>query len=104
MTLNKTTYMVAFVCSFPVSVIGPLVLLISYLSMKMTGVQFAKWKTAILVTVSGFLYLAALAFIFSSFLPEDFEPVRSGMLPALFLAFTMIVFSRTKYGKRHQDY
>ena len=84
--------------------LGPLMLLIIYLGMEATGFHYTEWKTAVLVTTLCVLYLTMLAFIFSSFLPDDFEPVRSGMLPALILAFTMIIFSRTKYGKRFQDY
>jgi hypothetical protein len=83
---------------------GPLALLIAYFSMKATDFQFRQWKAAVFVTILCFLYLTALASIFSNILPSYFEPFRSITLPIVILALTFVIFARTKYARRFQKY
>lgn len=80
--------------------IGPLGLLIVYISMKATNFQSKEWKPAIIGTILAYLYMTGLAFIFSNVLPSDFEPFRSIMLPVMVLAVTFVVLSKTVYAKR----
>jgi predicted Na+-dependent transporter len=77
-------------------------LLIIYVSMKATNFHFKHWKSSIIVSAASFIILSAMAYLFSQVLSPDLELFRSITLPTLVLALAFVVFSRTKYGKRHE--
>jgi hypothetical protein len=84
--------------------IGPLALLMVYVSMEATNFQSREWKPAIIGIILSYIYLTGLAFIFSNILPSDFEPFRSIVLPVVVLAATFVVLSKTVYAKRARQY
>jgi hypothetical protein len=85
---------------------APIWMFIAYVSIRVTGSswQFDKtqWKIAIIGMPLALLYLTGLGYVFSLFVPSSLEPYRSLMLPAIVLAVTFILFSRTKYSKKYQ--
>lgn len=85
---------------------GPPMLLIFYVVVRMTGSlwQFnrTQWKIAIIGTPLGFMFLAALGYVFSLVIPTDFEPFRSCTLPSLAFIVVIIIISRMKFIKKYQ--